>query len=63
MEATGTIDNRLELWLGVGLVLDAILIIMSVDQMFNNHEYLQLIITSILFACIVLTIRWLNGKQ
>lgn len=46
-----------------GLVLVSTLIIMSVEQLFQDKYYLGLAITTIIFIIIVITIRKLNNTN
>lgn len=55
--------DHIEMWLTVGLIVDAVMVIMSVERFFSYADYSYLLLTSILFGWIVFTIRWLNREQ
>lgn len=45
----------------VGLILNACTIIASVDYLYNNSKYFELIVSTFIFIIIVITIRKLNS--
>jgi len=46
----------------VGLIIDSMLIIFSVDTLFNQKRYIDLIITTLLFVVMLLLIRRFNHE-
>lgn len=46
----------------VGLIIDSMLIIFSVDTLFNQNRYIDLIITTSLFVVMLLLIRRFNHE-
>ena len=49
--------------LACGLMLSSILIIFSVDYLYQNHKYIELIISSVVFALMVIALRSLNNAK
>ena len=52
--------KTLNLVLMIGLTFDAILIIFSVDTLYREGKYFHLVIASIVFILLLITIRRLN---
>ena len=46
----------------VGLIIDSMLIVFSVDTLFNQKRYIDLIITTLLFVVMLLLIRRFNHE-
>jgi hypothetical protein len=44
-----------------GLMISCISIIMSVEQLFKDKRYIELIITTAIFISMLFLIRWLNN--
>lgn len=53
--------SKMKLPIMCGLVLNAMTIIMSVDYLYNNGKYLDLIASTFVFIIIVIMIRKLNS--
>jgi len=47
----------------IGLIIDSILIIFSVDTLFNQKRTIDLIITTALFTVMLLLIRRFNNEK
>ena len=62
MERWGLGEKNLLLIMIVGLLLSCISIMMSVDYLYREHQYVQLGITAMLFAFMVMLIRHLKLK-
>jgi len=61
MEQEGRLeDKHIPKILCLGLMINAITIIFSVQYLYDNQRYIELIITSILFVILILLIRRFN---
>ena len=49
--------------LACGLMLSAMLIIFSVDYLYQNQKYIELIISSVVFVAMVIALRRLNNAK
>jgi len=56
------LDNRnLKRVMVFGLLISCISIIMSVEYLFREKKYIELIITSVVFITLLILIRWINN--
>lgn len=62
-DSNGTFKVNPNSFMVYGLMIDACLLIMSVDQFFIKGEYTSLIITTVIFAVMLLLIRGFNGAK
>jgi len=47
----------------IGIIIDSMLIVFSVDALFNQKRYIDLIITGSLFVVMLLLIRRFNHEE
>lgn len=55
--------KTIRLFIMIGLILNACTIIASVDYLYNNAKYFELIVASFIFLIILIIIRRLNTSE